>query len=312
MVIGVFLEEFNRFRKKMNFTTDLPKKRPCVTYIVASAVKCGKFFPNSKEEGPSFRMHAVILNREGIQTQKYKNKDGAQNLNCMDELHSTLSTTCSSIADNVEIEKNELNGFDGPENKKNSKKDKKNYVLCHIRKIDQNYKAAKSAGKRENSNEEDEDDEEIDDDSDTQNFGRKIVCTQSARDSVEMTKQKSINEEFTSKQRALNGDFERSVHNDKSPRFTGFPQANSNNKAFSLGAYQGYKGTNSNQNFKASPVQRMDGRLNEDYQLKDRIMINTRTSTNKDKGIMSQLPKGDFSNVDYLALFSNLVYSKKC
>ena len=45
----------------MNFTTDLPKKRPYVTYIVASAVKCEKFFPNAKNEGPSFRMHAVIL-----------------------------------------------------------------------------------------------------------------------------------------------------------------------------------------------------------------------------------------------------------
>ena len=52
-------------RKKMNFTTDLPKKHPLVTYIVASAVKCEKFFPNSKNEGPSFRMHAVILNKEG-------------------------------------------------------------------------------------------------------------------------------------------------------------------------------------------------------------------------------------------------------
>ena len=50
----------------MNFTTDLPKKHPVVTYIVASAVKCEKFFPNSKSEGPSFRMHAVILNKEGI------------------------------------------------------------------------------------------------------------------------------------------------------------------------------------------------------------------------------------------------------
>ena len=63
----------------MNFTTDLPKKRPFVTYIVkkklfteknyyykqvASAVKCEKFFPNSKQEGPSFRMHAVILSNK--------------------------------------------------------------------------------------------------------------------------------------------------------------------------------------------------------------------------------------------------------
>jgi len=30
--------------KKMNFTTDLPKGNPFVTYIVASAVKCEKIF----------------------------------------------------------------------------------------------------------------------------------------------------------------------------------------------------------------------------------------------------------------------------
>lgn len=47
----------------MNFTTELPKKSPCVTYIVASAVKCLKLFPESKDEGPSFRMHAVILHQ---------------------------------------------------------------------------------------------------------------------------------------------------------------------------------------------------------------------------------------------------------
>lgn len=58
----------------MNFTTDLPKKRPFVTYIVASAVKCEKFFPDSKNEGPSYRMHAVILNKDGQNTQKYKSK----------------------------------------------------------------------------------------------------------------------------------------------------------------------------------------------------------------------------------------------
>ena len=50
-------------RKKMNFTTDLPKKNPLVTYIVASAVKCQKFFPNCKDTGPAFRMHAVILSK---------------------------------------------------------------------------------------------------------------------------------------------------------------------------------------------------------------------------------------------------------
>ena len=45
----------------MNFTTELPKRDPVVSYIVASAVKCEKFFPGSKNEGPVFRMHAVML-----------------------------------------------------------------------------------------------------------------------------------------------------------------------------------------------------------------------------------------------------------
>lgn len=47
----------------MNFTTDLPKKDPIVSYIVASAVKCEKFFPGSQKDGPVFRMHAVILTK---------------------------------------------------------------------------------------------------------------------------------------------------------------------------------------------------------------------------------------------------------
>ena len=45
----------------MNFTTDLPKRSPLVSYIVASAMKCEKFFPGSEDEGPAYRMHAVIL-----------------------------------------------------------------------------------------------------------------------------------------------------------------------------------------------------------------------------------------------------------
>ena len=46
----------------MNFTTDLPKRNPLVSYIVASAVRCEKFFPGqSKTGGPVYRMHAVIL-----------------------------------------------------------------------------------------------------------------------------------------------------------------------------------------------------------------------------------------------------------
>ena len=51
------------FRKKMNFTTDLPKRNPLVSYIVASAVRCAKLFPEtvSKTGPPVYRMHAVIL-----------------------------------------------------------------------------------------------------------------------------------------------------------------------------------------------------------------------------------------------------------
>lgn len=47
----------------MNFTTDLPKKDPLVSYIVASAVKCEKYFPGSADDGPVYRMHAVILKK---------------------------------------------------------------------------------------------------------------------------------------------------------------------------------------------------------------------------------------------------------
>ena len=45
----------------MNFTTDLPKANPLVSYIVASAVKCAKYFPGAQNQGPCFRMHAVVL-----------------------------------------------------------------------------------------------------------------------------------------------------------------------------------------------------------------------------------------------------------
>ncbi|CAG9312961.1 unnamed protein product [Blepharisma stoltei] len=53
-----------RYRwKKMNFTTELPKRQPIVTYIVASAVKCEKSSPNEQKIGPSYRMHAVVLSQ---------------------------------------------------------------------------------------------------------------------------------------------------------------------------------------------------------------------------------------------------------
>ena len=48
----------------MNFTTDLPKNAPVVSYIVASAIKCEKFFPGETEEGPVYRMHAVRIKKK--------------------------------------------------------------------------------------------------------------------------------------------------------------------------------------------------------------------------------------------------------
>ena len=61
----------------MNFTTDLPKKNPLVSYIVASAMRCEKFFPAKKQQGgglPVFRMHAVILITPGKNSRNGKAK----------------------------------------------------------------------------------------------------------------------------------------------------------------------------------------------------------------------------------------------
>ena len=155
----------------MNFTTDLPKKRPYVTYIVASAVKCERFFPNSKDEGPSYRMHAVILNKERVHTQKYKSKTSPSAKvpnNDLDENSQSLSSTCSS-AESTEHEKGDSHLEDFPsEIKRSASAGEKNYILCHIRKIDSNYKTSRAGGKKgsfskeeeENEDQEEEEDEE--------------------------------------------------------------------------------------------------------------------------------------------------------
>lgn len=49
--------------KKMNFLTDLPKRAPLVSYVVASAVRCEKFFPGCNDD-PVYRMHALILKKD--------------------------------------------------------------------------------------------------------------------------------------------------------------------------------------------------------------------------------------------------------
>ena len=136
----------------MNFTTDLPKRRPYVTYIVASAVKCEKFFPNSRNEGPSYRMHAVILNKSGSQSQSYKLKyrglthsDG-QESHSANSINSTNSTnpSLSSYADKADGNNMKTENHHIPFIKeKMNKTQEKSYILCHIRKIDHNYKITK-------------------------------------------------------------------------------------------------------------------------------------------------------------------------
>lgn len=60
----------------MNFTTDLPKRNPLVSYIVASAVRCEKFFPDTSRPCPVYRMHAVILKENGIKLPTNPQDDG--------------------------------------------------------------------------------------------------------------------------------------------------------------------------------------------------------------------------------------------
>jgi len=49
----------------MNFSTDLPKSKPLVTYIVASTMKPSDPLPDNTKEIPCFRMHAVVLKLKG-------------------------------------------------------------------------------------------------------------------------------------------------------------------------------------------------------------------------------------------------------
>lgn len=94
----------------MNFTTDLPKKEPIVSYIVASAVKCEKFYPGSAKEGPVFRMHAVILKRKA---------DGS--LPVDPHLQKLGSTGSSSAKPHKGTWPSSINAG--------------GYILCHVRKV---------------------------------------------------------------------------------------------------------------------------------------------------------------------------------
>ncbi len=176
--------------KKMNFTTDLPKKRPYVTYIVASAVKCERFFPNSRDEGPLYRMHAVILNKDRVHTQKYKSRTLSSSNQESDEQSQALSSTCSST-ESTEHENLNLEGISDVK----KQKDEKNYILCHVRKIDSNYNRTSRVGGKKSVKEEEEIEDEDEDDKEENISKRaptkKVFCSSKSVFPVQQPKQSS-------------------------------------------------------------------------------------------------------------------------
>ncbi len=121
----------------MNFTTDLPKKDPIVSYIVASAVKCEKFFPGSSKEGPVFRMHAVILT-----------KKQSSSLSLNDAFGSKSGHSNSNGGFGVSRQNAKHTGTSKWAPAQNATK----YILCHVRKV---------TNKKENIESEEEDEGEL-------------------------------------------------------------------------------------------------------------------------------------------------------
>ncbi|CDW72180.1 UNKNOWN [Stylonychia lemnae] len=116
--------------KKMNFTTDLPKKDPIVSYIVASAVKCEKFFPGSSKEGPVYRMHAVILTKRS-ETQKNNGNANSRKTSC---INAATSSQSSGILKN-EFGVSRQNVKNQSSNKWAPAQNATKYILCHVRKV---------------------------------------------------------------------------------------------------------------------------------------------------------------------------------
>ena len=97
----------------MNFTTDLPKRNPLVSYIVASAVRCEKFFPGTnKNGGPVYRMHAVILK--------------------------TNKNPKVSATEQAPAEANQKRGGTqwNPQDDSTPSKPKELYICCHVRRVE--------------------------------------------------------------------------------------------------------------------------------------------------------------------------------
>ena len=111
------------YRKKMNFTTDLPKKNPLVSYIVASAMRCEKFFPTKKQQGgglPVFRMHAVILITPGKNARNGK-------------AQANKASAASAAPNNQKQGSGEWNPQDGG---LGAQRDRELYICCHVRRVE--------------------------------------------------------------------------------------------------------------------------------------------------------------------------------
>jgi len=249
-------------------------------------------------------MHAVILNKSGVQTQKYKNKEGTNGN--FEEPHSNISTTCSSIAD-AELEKHEFRPEDKPDRKKNSEK---NYVLCHLRKIDQNYKTPKGSGKRENPyDDEDEDDSEVDE---AQGFPRKFICGEENFDSQSRTIRTPIRDEPSHQNQTDSNNaflFQKLAKSGKKSQGKIQP---SNEKQGPLSSiFSDKKGSNL-KNFIPFKMFSNNSTYTSDNNLKNTLPKQPVTQTNAaTEEFLSHIKKDDGNNIDYLSLFNKLISYKK-
>ena len=106
----------------MNFTTDLPKRNPLVSYIVASAVRCEKFFPGqSKNGGPVYRMHAVILKTN----KPARGVPASQNAPAPEADNANPKTTGGNRTDQW-----------NPQDDSGASKQKQLYICCHVRRVE--------------------------------------------------------------------------------------------------------------------------------------------------------------------------------
>lgn len=313
--------------KKMNFTTDLPKKRPYVTYIVASAVKCERFFPNSKDEGPSYRMHAVILNKERVHTQKYKTKSQSQSLNETDDQNQCLSSTCSS-AESIEVEKND-GSSDEIESKPVHNQKEKNYILCHIRKIDSNYKASRNSKKikEEEEEEEENNEEEVEEEDDDceESMVKKLFCS---KESIHIVKETSKSSQDTEKETPIR------LPPLKVPSSDSVNQASSKSEAASpleklmpknlsspgilKNGLLGIGSKNSAFNSFQSPCITPRFTLLQDRPIQIKVKVEEKKQkvlvekhASQQKSLFEGFSLVDTTNVDYLQLFSSLINAKK-